>query len=178
MRLRLVLLAGVVVLVAAAQASAGPPSQPAHGACRPAIVTVGDISAATGYARTNLLTVPHRAAAAATGTAYVCDWELVHWSEGGWGEGRVSVTAFATPEDASAWFTSVTAAEKPVCKPVPYTATACVQISPIPPSGSYPFFQTVSDRFVVSIHMKQRRLNLRTLESLATRVLARAPQLP
>jgi hypothetical protein len=174
-------------LAAAAIAAVAPASvfgvHAARAPCRPAIFTVADVAAATGYSRPNLRTVPHATGtitpapgqAAPGGAAMVCDWELVHWNEAGFGEGRVSVFAFASPEDASAWFTAYTSAQTPACKTVAFTTSACIQVSPVPPSGAYPLFEAVQGQYVVSVHMKQRRFNLRPLKALAGRVLARAP---
>ena len=164
--------------------SFGPPV--VHGPCKPAMVTIADIASATGFARTNLLTDPHPAGAippaagmpTVAGKGYMCDWELVHWNEAGFGEGRVSLFVFASPDDASHWFSAYTAAERPSCKPVSVTTPACVQVSPISPTSAFPLFQSVQGQYVVWIHMKQRKLSLRTLEVLATKVLSRAPQLP
>jgi hypothetical protein len=46
------------------------------------------------------------------------------------------------------------------------------------PNGVFPQLQAVQGQFVVWVHMAQRKFNLRPLEALATKVLARAPQLP
>jgi hypothetical protein len=157
-----------------------------HAPCKPAIFTTADVSAATGYAVTNLVTVPHPPsgippvanAARIAGKTYECDWELVHWGEGGFGEGRVSVFVFASPDDANRWFTAYAAAETPPCKQISFaTTTACRQVSRLP-NGVFPQLQAVQGQFVVWVHMAQRKFNLRPLEALATKVLARAPQLP
>ena len=157
-------------------------------ACKPAIFTVADLASATGYARTNLLPTPHAVGAippapgiaGVSGRAFVCDWQLVHWSEAGWGEGRVSVYEFPSSDDASSWFSAYIAAEKPSCRvtTVSFATAACVQVSPVPPVGAIPLFQAVHGQFVVWVSMKQQKLRVNAVQRLTAEVFAHTPQLP
>ena len=152
-----------------------------HGPCKPRIFTTANVGAALRIAAAKLLTVPLPSSpiptvpgqAQVAGKMYECEWDLVHFNQAGIGEGRVSLLAFATPEDADAWFTAYTAQEKPACKTIGFTATACLAVAQATP-GVFPLFQALQGRFVVWIHMKQRKLDPRPLESLALAVLVRA----
>ena len=109
------------------------------------------------------------------GKTFECDWELASGSQTGIGEGRVSLYAFATPEEANSWFTAYVGGEAPPCKKVTFTTAACVEVVRVP-GGVFPLFQATQDRFAVWIHAKQRKLNTGPLKTLAARVLARAPR--
>jgi hypothetical protein len=154
-------------------------------ACKPTILTTSDVAAALHVRSATVSTVGVAPSAIPvapgqgpyTGKTYACDWNLSNVTQMGFGEGRASVLVFATADDASSWFTAYTAAEKPSCKQVSFVVPACRQVVPVP-SGVFPLFQAVQGDLVVWIHLRQRPFNLRTLEALATKVLARAAKLP
>ena len=50
-----------------------------------------------------------------------------------------------------------------------------MQLLPLP-SGVAPVYQALEDHFVVWVHLPQRKLDLRPLAALASKVLAHAPQ--
>ena len=152
-------------------------------ACKPLILTPADVAGALGVppAQVSMAPVassgipPVRGKPPFKGKTFECDWSLSAVSQLGFGEGRVSLFVFATAAEASRWFTAYTAGEAPPCKKVSFATTACLEVSPVP-SGVFPLFQALQDRIVVWVHMRQRPLDRRVLEALATKVLVRAPR--
>ena len=150
--------------------------------CKPPIFTSADVAAALGVPTADVSLVPLAASGIPPvrgkpqfrGKTFECDWNLSSAGQSGFGEGRVSIFALTTPAEAKRWFTAYTAEEAPPCKKVSFKTPACVEILPLP-YGVFPLFQAIQGRFVVWIHMKQLKLDLRPLEALVRKVFARAP---
>jgi hypothetical protein len=176
-------LVAVTAVVAVAYA-ASPVAGKTHKPCKPPIFTTGDVAKAIGKPVSEIIPRPVQSISipplhgqpAPEGKIYECDWELVHWSERGIDEGRVSLYVFPTPEAAGAWFDAYTRAESPPCRKVVFSHTACIEKPPVV-GGAFALFQTIKDQYVVWVHLRQEKYKLAPLERLATSVLARAPRL-
>jgi len=178
------------LVAAAAVASFGAAQVVAHGntrtACKPGILTQAEVAKALRLPVAEVEMSP----ASSEGVPQVggqpvyagkdrqCDWGLTVNGHIGLGDGRASLYVFGSADDASAWFAAYTAAEtRPACKAVsfPLATAACNQVGPFP-GGVYPLFQAVQGRYVVWIHLIQKKLNLSTLQALAASVFRHAPQ--
>jgi hypothetical protein len=173
----------VVGVVAALWAGSGVAHRDVGRACRPAIVTAPEVARALGRPTSQIELAPlpsGRVPQVAgqkpfAGRLYECDWGITTNGHIGLDDGRASLLVFADDAEAMRWFTAYTAKEVPPCTKKAFPTAACSE--PIAfPGGINPLFQVVRGKYVVWIHVIQKRFHIGPLKALANDVFAHAPQ--